>query len=275
MKISWIVFGCNLLLGTIAVISFFGEGVIYGYMQAGRYQMPIRCYMMMSYALFVMVSLLIPGITAGSISLEREKRTLDVLLTTNLNPWRIITGKLEASLSMVFLLAVSAMPAVSLVMVFGGVSFLDLIALTGILVVSGIFAGSLGIFCSAAFKRTTLATLMAYALLILFIAGTAFAVVIARHITELKQEAGGMYESADIGGLIYLLLLNPLAAFFALLSGQVGNGYEMFDICSAFGDYSGSFIAHHFAVFAAAIQLALSGAFIALAGAIMNPMRKR
>ena len=276
MKISWIVFGCNLVLGTIAVISFFGEGVIHGYMQTDRYRMPIRCYMMMSYALFLMVALLIPGITAGSISLEREKQTLDVLLTTNLNPWKIITGKLEASLSMVFLLAVSAMPAVALVMVFGGVGFLDLIALVALLVISGIFIGSLGILCSALFKRTTLATLMAYVLLIFFVAGTAAIVMIASHINVLQNEAACLYDGrSDIGGLVYLLLLNPFASFFSLLSGQVGNGREMLDICNAFGDYSQSFVVNHFSVFAAGIQLILSGGFIALSGALLNPLRKK
>lgn len=276
MKISWIVFGCNMVLGMIAVISFLGEGVIHGYMQAGRYRMPIRCYMVMGYALFLMVSLLVPGITAGSISLEREKQTLDVLLTTNLNPWKIITGKLESSLSMVFLLAVSAMPAVALVMVFGGVELWDLLTLVGLLVVSGIFIGSIGILCSVIFKRTTLATLMAYVLLIFFVAGTAGIVMIASHINMLQLEATGMYVGeTDIGPFIYLLLLNPFASFFSLLSGQVGNGREMLDVCNALGDYSGNFAVNHFALFSAGIQLVLSGVLIALAGALMNPMKNK
>lgn len=40
----------------------------------------------------LMISFIVPIITAGSISLEREKQTLDILLSTNLRPISIIMG---------------------------------------------------------------------------------------------------------------------------------------------------------------------------------------
>ena len=67
------------------------------------YSVPMNCYILMTYLLFILVVLSVPAVAGGSISLEREKKTLDVLLTTNLNPWRIITGKLEASLGVVMI----------------------------------------------------------------------------------------------------------------------------------------------------------------------------
>lgn len=68
--------------------------------QPVSYSVPMNCYILMTYLLFILVVLSVPAVAGGSISLEREKKTLDVLLTTNLNPWRIITGKLEARLAL-------------------------------------------------------------------------------------------------------------------------------------------------------------------------------
>ena len=43
---------------------------------------------------FALVLFTVPGLTSGAISGEREKQTLDILLTTTLSPLQIITGKL-------------------------------------------------------------------------------------------------------------------------------------------------------------------------------------
>ena len=42
----------------------------------------------------LMISFIVPIITSGAISQEREKQTLDILLSTSLRPIEIIIGKL-------------------------------------------------------------------------------------------------------------------------------------------------------------------------------------
>ena len=116
-RISWIIFVCNLLLAVVAFVCYFRESPPLGYLAPVSYSVPMNCYILMTYLLFILVVLSVPAVAGGSISLEREKKTLDVLLTTNLNPWRIITGKLEASLGVVLILTVSALPVLSLVVV--------------------------------------------------------------------------------------------------------------------------------------------------------------
>ena len=106
-RISWIIFVCNLLLAVVAFVCYFGESSQLGYLAPVSYSVPMNCYILMTYLLFILVVLSVPAVAGGSISLEREKKTLDVLLTTNLNPWRIITGKLEASLGVVLILTVA------------------------------------------------------------------------------------------------------------------------------------------------------------------------
>lgn len=274
MRVSWVVFICNLLLSGIALLFFFGKGSVQGYMRAADYGMPVNCYLMICYAMFFMIALLIPGIAAGSISLEKERKTLDVLLTTNLNPWKIIIGKLESSISMVVLMAISALPSVSLVMVYGGINLADLLMLILILIIAGIFIGSIGIFCSVVFKRTTLATIVSYLLMILTIAGTVALLWIINDIVHLKAGGSSFLGMRSVGPAIYLLLLNPLTTYFGLITMQVGSGNELTSICSLFGDYSGNFIVNNMAVASVIVQLVISGVLLYLAGRLLNPLKK-
>ena len=271
IRISWIVFGCNLLLGAIALICFFGESSVRGYMTPLSYTMPMRCYMMMAYLLFFLLLLTVPVIAGASVSLEREKRTLDLLLTTHLNPWKIIIGKLEASLSIIFVIAFSAMPALALITVFGGVGLTDLLTLVLLLLVSGIFIGSIGIFCSVAFKRTTIATLMTYLIVMLFVVGTIAAVAMDYYLQTLRGQG---VINPDVGAAVYLFLLNPFLTFFGMLSHQLGSGREMMLLCSLFGNYEGDWLVQNLVPVSVAVQLLLAALFLVAAGKKLNPLKK-
>ena len=113
MKGTWIIFGVNVLLTAVAIITYFGTGGSKEFLTAGQYRFPIQCYMMMAYALFMMIGVLVPGVAGGSIAIERERKTLEILLTTHLSPWKVVVGKLESSLSFIFLVSFSALPVIS------------------------------------------------------------------------------------------------------------------------------------------------------------------
>ena len=81
-RISWIIFVCNLLLAVVAFVCYFGESSQLGYLAPVSYSVPMNCYILMTYLLFILVVLSVPAVAGGSISLEREKKTLDVLLGT-------------------------------------------------------------------------------------------------------------------------------------------------------------------------------------------------
>lgn len=274
MRISWIIFWGNLLLAVIAAVGFFGAGSVRGYVSAGMYRVPIQCHMLMCYALFFMECLLIPGTSGGSIAGERERRTLDILLTTNLNPWRIIVGKLEASLSLVFLLAFSALPSMAMIMIFGGVGLQELLTEVVFLVVTGIFIGSVGIFCSALCRRTNMATILSYLLVAVLVAGTVLGLELWRYLQEMGMESSGVYENIDVGAGIYLLLLNPLMPYYGLISGQLGSGRELQSMAGRFGDYAGSWGVENMALLGLIVQLLLSAVLLAVAGRRLNPLHK-
>lgn len=274
MKASWIIFAVNLLLTIVAVTTYFGIGGPRGYLTSGQFRFPVRCYMMMAYVLFVMVCLLVPGVAGGSIVIERERRTLDILLTTQLSPWKIIIGKLESSLCMIFLISFSALPAVSLILVFGGVSLWDLLMLVCILVVSGIYVGSIGIFCSAIMKKTTVATITSYTMVLALTVGTIVIIMAVSYLMGIRAEQMGDYGAINIGGWIYIMLLNPLVSYFGLLTGQVGSGYELLELFSRVGEYSGDQIVVHMLVISIAVQMLISCILLLLAGININPLRK-
>ena len=274
MKSSWVVFGINLLLTIISVAAYFGTASPGGYLSSGQYRYPVKCYMIIAYTLFFMICLLVPGITGGSIAIERERKTLDILLTTHLSPWKIVFGKLESSLSMIFLIAFSTLPAVSLILIFGGVSVVDLLALVVILVISGIFIGSIGIFCSAMIRKSTVATVVSYVIVMMLILGTVAVLMAGHFFLEMRAQQMGIYDSVNMGNGIYLLLLNPLCSYFGLLSHQVGSGNELLEICNYYGEYSGSTGVRHMLLISILVQILLSAILLYAAGKNINPLRK-
>ena len=60
-------------------------------------QVSIGAYTGLAVIQFILIMFIVPALTAGAISGEREKQTLDLVLCTRLRPISIITGKLFAS----------------------------------------------------------------------------------------------------------------------------------------------------------------------------------
>jgi ABC-type transport system involved in multi-copper enzyme maturation permease subunit len=71
---------------------------------------------------FLAVCFIAPGLTAGAISGERERQTLDLLRTTLLTARGLVFGKFFAALSFLVLLLFTALPVQSLAFLFGGVA---------------------------------------------------------------------------------------------------------------------------------------------------------
>ncbi|TCS96974.1 ABC transporter permease [Hazenella coriacea] len=110
----------------------------------------------------IVVAFVVPGITSGLISGERERQTLPVLLTTNLTSSQIVVSKWLAALSFMLLLFFSSLPLYMVIYQYGGVSMIYIVKVVLHLFVTMIFLGSLGVFYSALFKRSGLATILSY-----------------------------------------------------------------------------------------------------------------
>jgi len=120
----------------------------------------------------VLVAVLAPAFTTGAISLEREKQTLDLLVTTPLSSLGLVVGKLGSALAYVFLLIFASLPMAAVVFLFGGVGPDDLIRAYVLLVCIAIGFGAIGLFISALVKRTQVATVLTYLTILALTAGT-------------------------------------------------------------------------------------------------------
>ena len=86
---------------------------------------PEQSFMLFGMLTFIQLGLILfitPGLTAGTISTEREKQTLNILLTTSQSSLQIILGKLSSSIAFLLLMLVAGLPIYSLVFLFGGIS---------------------------------------------------------------------------------------------------------------------------------------------------------
>ena len=116
--------------------------------------------------------MLAPAFTTGAISLEREKQTIDLLVTTPLATLGMVIGKLGSALAYVFLLIFASLPMAAIVFVFGGVGPDDLLRAYVLLFCFAIGFGAIGLFISALVKRTQMATVLTYLTILALTAGT-------------------------------------------------------------------------------------------------------
>jgi ABC-type transport system involved in multi-copper enzyme maturation permease subunit len=121
----------------------------------------------------LLVLVLAPAFTTGAISLEREKQTLDLLVTTPLSTLGMVVGKLFSALTYVFLLIIASVPLASLVFVFGGVGPEDLVRAYVFLFALAFGMGAVGLFISALVRRTQTATVVTFVVVLFLSIGTA------------------------------------------------------------------------------------------------------
>ena len=116
--------------------------------------------------------LVTPALTGNSISGERERQTLDVLLTTRMTPFEIIMGKFLSSAIQSALLVLSSFPILALVFIYGGMNFFQLLGLVAVLIFEVAYISVFGIFFSASLKRTAPSIVLSYVVLGFLLFGT-------------------------------------------------------------------------------------------------------
>lgn len=231
---------------------------------------------------FILLVFIVPAVTAASISGERERQTLDLMLTTQMTAAQVVTGKLLAALSTLMLLILSSFPAIAMVFVYGGITWGDVAAIFACYLTVALFAGSIGLCSSAVFKRSTAATVVTYGVLIAVIAGSYFVNRFALSLSSLNISRNASYYTfgenmpqASSGGAFYLLLLNPAVTFLGIIAGQAGSSRPMTRLCSDFGiEYSG-FVLEHWIPISIGIQLAVAAVLIYAAVRAVNPVKSR
>jgi ABC-type transport system involved in multi-copper enzyme maturation permease subunit len=138
--------------------------------QAANYGQALFLYLVVFQ--MVLLAFITPALTAGAISSERERQTIDLLFVTKLPSFSILWGKLLASMSFVLLLLLLSVPIFSLVFLFGGIELDQVAAAFLVTSIAALTLGIIGIACSSAFRRTLPATVCAYGAAFVLLAGT-------------------------------------------------------------------------------------------------------
>lgn len=123
------------------------------------------------------VVFLAPSSTAGGISLEREKQTLELLIATPISSVAIVIGKLLSALVWVFLLIAASIPLMAVVFVFGGIGPETVLAGYLVLLATALGLGSFGLACSSLVKRTTASTAISIFGVLAITIGSAFILI--------------------------------------------------------------------------------------------------
>ena len=158
------------------------------------------------FGMMILVLFLVPGVTAGSVTGERERQTLVPLQMTLMRPVDIIVGKLAAALAFLVLLVVAAMPLLAVSILVGGVGILDVLRGLAMLVFTGFVLGAVGVLFSAVLRRTTGATVLTYAVALVFAVGS----FIALAAWAIADATSGLNDQVDPPP--HLMALNPFAA---------------------------------------------------------------
>src|SRR5262249_54063556 len=126
-----------------------------------RQGMPLRRVAQVTEELFftftlvqlVLVILLTPAYVAGAVAEEKESKTLEFLLATDLRNREIVLSKLAARLANVTLIVLAGLPVLSAVQFLGGVDPDLLLASFAVVGLTMLSLASLSILCSVRARR--------------------------------------------------------------------------------------------------------------------------
>jgi ABC-type transport system involved in multi-copper enzyme maturation permease subunit len=189
----------------------------------------VAIFLTVIFTQIVVLLLMAPVFSAGSLTIEKEQRTLAGLLTSLLSVPQIWWGKFVAALLYLVLLLSSALPLLALSFAFGGVEPVQLLKATGSTVLVLASLSAVGLWCSALFRRSIHATATCYAIVLVLSVVTA----VTFGILSAHWESSGAAASGE-GIPAYVqspMFLNPLYPLLALFSPGQGNSFS-YPVCS-------------------------------------------
>jgi ABC-type transport system involved in multi-copper enzyme maturation permease subunit len=189
-----------------------------------------------------------PVFSAGSVTSERERQTLDLLLTTIISPFQILWGKLIAGLRVSSVLTSFLVWPVLLAWAmgsFGWENVLSVPAYLAVILLTCLTTATVALFCSVLFRKTATSMMTSY-----LIIGALFCLPLA-----LRYFARTYFpQAAATAWIDRSALTSPIAATFGIpLSFQSPGSAARFDSWNMFFSY---------AAFTSALDLVLLGAIV-------------
>jgi ABC-2 type transport system permease protein len=218
-RAMWTLFSYLFAIGLMALSAIYLSEVTSGRGQSFNPEQSKILFYFMSMAQLGLIAFMAPGLTSGVISGEREKQTLNLLLTTQQSSATIILSKLVSSLSFMVLIVISTIPVYSMIFLYGGISpkqlFLVFLFYLFIMFVLGAF----GILFSTLFKRTMISVIVTYGLTLFLFGGTALLyIVLIGVMDQLPVSTTNSY-----GWIGHVIAWNPAAALYSILDPSISD----------------------------------------------------
>lgn len=213
-RTMWTLLSYLVAMGLFAAVVFSIIGVemrgsVYASSSAGI------TFIVMSFAQLGLIAFMSPGLTAGVISGEREKQTLNLLLTTQQSSFTIIVSKLISSISFMLLIVFSTLPLYGIVFLYGGIAPSQLLSVFAFYIFNMLVFGSFGVLFSTLFKRTMLAVIVTYGVVLFMFVGTGVIFLIL--LLSYENYAQTSQSVIDYSWILHILAINPGVALYSVL----------------------------------------------------------
>jgi len=232
-KSMWILLSYLVAMGLFAGVIFSIVGINSGTNAYDNYYSGMA-FIVLSFAQLGLIAFMSPGLTAGVISSEREKQTLNLLLTTQQSSTTIIVSKLLGSIGFMLLIVFASLPLYGIVFLYGGISPDQLLSVFGFFIYNMLLFGSFGILFSTIFKRTMISVIVTYGVILFMFAGTG--VIFLLFLSAFNQYSGGT-SSADYSWILHFLAINPGFALYSVFD----SGSWYLDIVNMYGSTKKTF----------------------------------
>lgn len=230
-------------------------------------RVPIQIYLALAIVQAIILLFMVPSMCSTVISSEKERQTLEVLLSTKMSTLSIIIGKLFSSVSKVLILIFVTLPIYGLCFLIGGVNMKNIFEMGIFLVITTFFVGSIGIFFSTMLKSSKAATAATYATVLFIFVGLLIVGIIVYN-TRLSSAAEGI-------GAIYpsFPILSPIIGFLSLLVRQVGESNIIIGPLSMIQPILSMNNFNNAVYMTAGIQIVITVALILISSYKLNPIK--
>ncbi|AYA99423.1 ABC transporter permease [Lachnoanaerobaculum umeaense] len=264
LKLSMAILVFNFIVAAVTLIEM-NEVVDYARKTSSiDYASFLQIFKIVIFLPVILIIFVVPSFISGVISDERQRGTLEILLTTKMTTKSIVFGKFLSLFASIMLILVSQLPIIAILFLYGGITVLDIIKLVINFFVFVVLIISMGIFCSSIARKTSVATVILYsAVLGLFIGTLVLYFLAANSFIADDKNIFGIY---FIKFSKFILLFNPLVSMDFLLSKIMGE--DSSDILVSLFWYDNWFYINMF------LDLVLSGICLALSVLKIKPHGK-
>ncbi len=159
----------------------------------------------------VLIALITPALTAGSITLEREQGTLEALLFTPLSTRSILLGKLLSAVGTAGIILLCVLPVMAVSFILGGISPMQVAYTLALLLSMVLFFSTVGLYCSVCFRQTVTSVMLSYLICLFWLLAIPLLQLVQQWMIEYKNDMKYLLIITFMIGLALLAIIIIIA----------------------------------------------------------------